>query len=303
MKSICFFSSYFQGEALPYYVRFYLENLCPHFTDIVFLNNRKELNEESILFLQKKGITTMMVDNEGYDFGMWYKAFKAIDTSAYQRVALVNDSCILFKSLDEDFVKINASQADCIGMVISDRYSTHLQSFFLVYNRNVIQIVRDYFFEKGIINDYRTVIQIYEIGLCKFLIEKGYVLASLYNNSQRAFAKNPSFALVGQLIDEGMPLIKKKIVYRNYRGLEYYWIVRMNFETDYRKHIRQIENKYNIQNVIDFKAVMAQAPRKNNRDVLLFSIARKIANTLRLIPGMRWLFHQSIALIKKFRNR
>jgi lipopolysaccharide biosynthesis protein len=303
MKSICLFSSYFQGEALPYYVRFYLENLCPHFTQIVFLNNRKELNKESKAFLQNKSITTMMVDNEGYDFGMWYKAFKAIDTSAYERVALVNDSCILFKSLDEDFAKINASMADCIGMVISDRYSTHLQSFFLVYNQSLIQTVRDYFFEKGIINDYRTVIQTYEIGLCKFLLEKGYTVESLYNNSERAFAKNPSFALVTKLIGEGIPLIKKKIIYRNYRGLEYYWIVRMNFETDYRKHILQIENKYKGHNMIDFKSVMAEAPRKNNLDVVLFSIARKTANTLRLVPGMRWIFNQSIALFKKILNR
>ncbi len=303
MKSICFFSSYFQGETLPYYVKFYLENLCPHFTEIVFLNNRKELHEESKLFLQSRGISTMMVDNEGYDFGMWYKAFKAIDTSSYNRVALVNDSCILFKSLDDDFIRINASSADCIGMIISDRYSTHLQSFFLVYNQRVIQTIRNYFLEKGIINDYRTVIQTYEIGLCKFLIEKGFCLESLYNNSQRAFAKNPSFALITQLIEEGMPLIKKKIVYRNYRGLEYYWIVRMNFETDYRKHIRQIENKYKNQSVIDFKSVMAEAPRKNNMDVVLFSLARKTANALRLIPGMRWLFNQSNTLFKKILSR
>ena len=42
-------------------------------------------------------------ENEGFDFGLWYHAFLKYNVDLYDKIALVNDSCILFKSLD-DFI-------------------------------------------------------------------------------------------------------------------------------------------------------------------------------------------------------
>jgi lipopolysaccharide biosynthesis protein len=296
-NSLCLYSSYFTAHSIPYYVRFYLEQLLPHVSKLVFINNDKQLTEESLSFLRTKGIEIMMVANEGYDFGMWSKGFTQYNAMNYQRVVLVNDSCVLFKDLADDFRRINSSDADYIGMVISDRYATHLQSFFLVINEKAISHVASYFNHHGLVSDYSQVIETYEIGLTQKLMELGLTVESLYNNAHRAYAKNPSFALVPELIDEGIPLLKKKILFRNYRGFEYLWVVRMNFETDYRKHIAQIKGKYPT-GLIDFDRVMSEAPKQGHLDVRLLSTARTCVNTLRKIPGARWVFHRLLAVYK-----
>ncbi len=55
MKSICFYSSYFTLDYIPYYVKFYLEELEKHFSEIVFLTNEKQLKgSRACLFKAKK---------------------------------------------------------------------------------------------------------------------------------------------------------------------------------------------------------------------------------------------------------
>ena len=217
MKSICLFSSYFSGNSIPYYVRLYILNIRKHFIDFVFINNVKQLDQESLNFFKSESVDLMYVENQGYDFGMWYKAIQKYDLTPYKRLALINDSCILFRNMDDEFDRINKMEADFAGMVISDRFSTHLQSFFLIYNENCIPTVVKYFNLHGILESYREVIQVYEIGLSKHLLNSGFRMMSLFNNSNRNHDMNPSFSLVRNLIDEGIPMIKKKIIFRNYR--------------------------------------------------------------------------------------
>lgn len=299
MKSLCLYSSYVAGNDIPYYVRYYLKQLNPHFSKLVYITNERDLKEDAREFLRQENIQLMLVKNEGYDFGMWGKALRVENAASWNRIALVNDSCILFRPLDDDFQKINHSDADYIGMIISDRYATHLQSFFLIINERAIPVMMEHFNENGLIADYRLLIQKYEIGLSQRMIERGMKVQSLYGNVYRSFAKNPSFALVRELIEEGIPLIKKKIVFRNYRGLEYYWVVRMNFDTDYRKYFKIIRRKYQ-NNVIDLEQVMKDAPRQGHTDILLFATFSAVANFLRAIPGMRWLFHHMVELYKRY---
>lgn len=304
--TVCLYSSYVVGSDIPYYVRFYLENLIPHFSRIVYITNERELNSDAKAFLERSKIEFMPVANEGYDFGMWYKGISRLESEqatplqeVYEYIGLVNDSCILFKDLNIDFERVLASNAGYSGMVISDRYATHIQSFFLIIRGNAIQVMTDYFHQHGLVTDYRQVIQTYEIGLTQEMIRKDVQLFSLYNNANRAYEKNPSFSLVKELIEEGMPLIKKKIVFRNYRGLEYYWVVRMNFDTDYRKYFSYIKKKYST-GTIDLERVMKDAPKQSHADLFWFALARGFANFVRAIPGSRWLFHKAVNFYKKY---
>ncbi len=304
--SVCLYSSYVAGSDIPYYVRFYLENLLSHFSRIIYITNERELSTDAMEFLKGSNIELMLVTNEGYDFGMWFKGLSKLQSEqtnaldeVYEYIGLINDSCILFKDLNTDFERILASSAGYSGMVISDRYATHIQSFFLIIRGNAIKVLNEYFKHHGLISDYRQVIQTYEIGLTQEMINKNVILFSLYNNANRAYEKNPSFALVKELLQEGMPLIKKKIVFRNYRGMEYYWVVRMNFDTDYRKYFKFIREKY-TEGIIDFDRVMKDAPKQGHADLFWFSMARGFANFVRAVPGSRWLFHKAVNFYKKY---
>lgn len=298
-NSLCLFSSYFNAPDVPYYVEYYLLQLRKHFTRVVFLTNEKSMN---MTFFEQHGIECMIVKNEGYDFGMWGKAMQALPVSNYDYLALINDSCILFKPLDDDMQRMAQGTADVYGMVLSDRFATHLQSYFLVMNKKALMLAKTYFDHTGLITEYREVIQRYEIGLSQHFLQSGLKLEGLYNKGFSAFPKNPSFARIEALIDEGMPMIKKKIVFRNYRGLEYYWVVRMDFNADYRSYVRRIRSRYAQQDIIDFDRVMQSAPHQHHFDIFLFAIARFLARIARSIPPVRWLFYRTIDALKRRRR-
>lgn len=301
-NGICLFSSYFNGSTLPYYVEYYVRELNQHFLKVLFITNQKGEGawKES---LNRMNVEVMEVQNEGYDFGMWYKAMLKIDVSTYTELALVNDSCILFRPIGEDMSKIRSMNEDYVGMVLSDRYSPHLQSYFVVAKGKAVPLMLSYFQEHGIVQEYREVIQTYEIGLSVHMSKNNVGIGTLYNEGFSDYPKNPSFARIEKLIHEGIPMIKKKILYRNFRGLEYYWVIRMNFSTRYWKYIRIIQEKYHGSGIIDFDRVMKDAPKKGTADIWLMESGRFIANTIRLIPGATWLFRHSIKLIKSLKTR
>ena len=57
MKSICFFSSYYTSAQIPFYVKYYLEELKRHFTEVVFLTDEKIVNNSDQEYLSKKMIS------------------------------------------------------------------------------------------------------------------------------------------------------------------------------------------------------------------------------------------------------
>jgi len=300
-ENICLFSSFFTSVEVPYYVLFYVKELKRHYDEFVFITNVKSDGFWKIE-LEALGLEVMEVDNEGYDFGMWYKAILKFDISEYREVALVNDSCILFRNLDIEMLGIREKHDVYAGMVISDRIATHLQSYFVVARNRAVGLLKEFFIEHGIVTEYREVIRTYEIGLSQHMLSNDIELMSLYNNEHRAWPRNPSFSRIQDLIEEGIPMIKKKIVFRNFRGLEYYWVIRMNFSTQYRRYVRMITAKYGQGNMIDFERVMRDAPRKWEWDIWLMELARFMANVLREIPGFPWLFRKTIAFLKRMRG-
>lgn len=301
-EGTCYFSSFFNGPSIPYYIIYYIKELALYYDRIIFVTNKKSLDAPSLDALQLCNSILFEVDNEGYDFGMWYKSLKAFPPRNREEIALVNDSCILFTTLHDTMQRLRNSHAQYSGLVISDRYARHIQSYFLVISPDAVPAVLNYFERKGIVTAYRDVIQIYEIGLSQEMIRLGFTVQGLYNNDQPGYPKNPSFARIDEFLKAGMPMIKKKIVFRNYRGLEYYWVVRMGFHPDYRKYTRWIESHYPSAQRIDFARVMNDAPHRHHFDIYMLQCAAFVANLAKKIPGMPFLFHTIIGWIKKWKR-
>jgi lipopolysaccharide biosynthesis protein len=260
MNSICFFSSYFNEPAIPYYIKFYLENLTPYFNEIVFITNDKQLDIESKNFFVEKNIKLNYVVNEGWDFGMWYKAFQIYDIKNYDRIGLVNDSCILFMKPDGFFDWLDKNDYDYCGMVDSNAVSYHLQSFFLIINKKAVPHVYNYFMQQGIVKDVKDVIKIYEIGLCKYLLQEGLKLGACYSISDYFGEYSPTYYFSEKLILKGLPLIKKKILLCSFRKNELFTLARMKFIFNPKHHINYIKQLYQFENsnLINFRMIQDQ---------------------------------------------
>ncbi len=302
MKSICFYSSYFTLDYIPYYVKFYLEELEKHFTEIVFLTNEKELKETELAYLKKKNVTLKFVSNEGFDFGMWYKAFKEYPSLDYDRVGLINDSCILFKPLDDVFKWINSNDFDYCGLVSSRSVALHIQSYFIVINKNAIKSVYDYFMENGLINDYKNVIYTYEIGLSANLRKQGLKVAAMFTSKNDIAAQNPSFLVIEEFIRGGIPMIKKKIIFRSYRKGEYLSMLRMNFKLNQNVYIKLIKEVNKNQPLIDFDIAIKDFKRSSKIDIYIYNFVLFFYRLAKRSKLLTVLFHKFILIRRKLRG-
>lgn len=234
-NSICFFASYFKGETIPYYIQVYLLELKKHFTEVILLASNEKIAEKDLSFLIENKIVLQKEKNEGYDFGMWYKAIQQRDILKYERVAFVNDSSVLFRSLDAFVNWAVSGKSDVLGMTESHAVSHHIQSYFLWFKKQALPVVKDYFQKHGIQKDLDNVIRVYEIGLSNELLSKGLKIAPFVTNNNYKGEFAPYYYCINSHLKQGIPLIKKKIIYSSYRKDELLSLARMNFKMN-RSH-------------------------------------------------------------------
>ncbi|MCC6370022.1 MAG: hypothetical protein IT236_03345 [Bacteroidia bacterium] len=257
MNSICFFASYFEGEKLPYYVLVYLNELKGHYPNLVFLTGNTQLSSGEIQDLKDNGIGCEVTTNKGFDFGLWYYAFQKYPPANYDQIILVNDSCVLFKSLS-DFVKWSEfNTAEMQGMTLSEAVSTHIQSYFLVIKKAAITTVSDYFSKHKIYTNISDVISNYEIGLSKHLIQSGYKLAAFIDNNGYNGEFSPYYQCINYHLEKGIPVIKKKILFSSYRKEERFTLARMNFDISPNAYISKIK-QLNTGLILDFEILMSE---------------------------------------------
>jgi rhamnosyltransferase len=240
MRSICFFCSYYTGKSIPEYVKFYIQELKRHFTKVILVTNEKEMIPGDIVFFKNNDIDINLVVNEGYDFGMYYKMFKKYDVSDYDRVGLINDSCILFKKLDFVFQWIDEEQPDYCSLTDTNEVSYHLQSYFLVINKKAIPFVTDYFNKTGIVKDFWELVKVYEVGLSSYLLTNGLTIKACYpvRKNRRG---NPTYLDTKYFIKKGSPMIKKKVFLLKYPDPDWIGLVKQGFNPYPAPYIKLIK--------------------------------------------------------------
>jgi lipopolysaccharide biosynthesis protein len=273
VRSLCLFACYFPGSDLPYYIEIYLKELKRHFAEVILVAAIEKLSETSVEFLKQHAIKWQFENNEGFDFGLWYKALLRVDALSYDQLVLVNDSCILFKPLDDFMAWQKQTRADFFGMTRSDAEAPHLQSYFLVINKPAIKNVKDYFEKHKVIKNLQEVILTYEIGLSTYLIALGFKMSAFVDNNgyQGEFA--PYYKCVDYHLTKGIPLIKKKIIFSSYRKDELFTLARMNFKRDVNRYIRQIVI-HNKDLIIDFEKLKSNIKRPEFFQMMKYELTR-----------------------------
>lgn len=227
-KSICFFSSYSNKDYIDNYIKFYLEFLKNYFDDVLFVTNKREINSRDSQFLKKINVTIKRVKNEGMDFGMWYKCFNddKIDIFNYNKIGLVNDSCILFSH--ERFNKlmkwVDNNNLEYSSITESNEIDYHLQSYFLILKDQSIKLTYDYFKEHGILNTREDIIKTYEVGLTQYLKSNNIKVGSFIKGNTDT---NPT--ILNFDINTKIPIIKKKLLTNKFNESEISFLKSCNF--------------------------------------------------------------------------
>jgi hypothetical protein len=205
------------------YVQVYLIELKKYYGTLCLITNEdKTIDHNSLAFLYDHDIKLMLVKNEGYDFGIWYKALQETNVEDFTELALINDSCFLFKNL-ELYFKWSAKQSfNFLGLVESlELDQLHLQYFFLIFKHQAIRYVKEYFDLKGIVSSYDRVIQEYELGLYTYLLSHGIKGVAQYPSKKyQAGTLNPLYFNFPKLLKDGFPLVKKKMLFHAFNNIE-----------------------------------------------------------------------------------
>ena len=257
-KKLCIFLHYFPEGYFPVYVQYYLNELYQYFDEVRMVTNRRTINNKPKNL--NKNITIQYVKNEGYDFGMFYKAFHEINLSAYNQIACINDSNIIFGKLKFIFDWSKNQQVDFWGLVDSHespwfskhQNNYHIQSHFIVFNQLALLKLPDFFTqinydelikEKDPKTLRRKVINEWEIGLTQFLLRQDLSCRTYIDSYHVALTNgvlkpiNVTFKLHTQLIKSGIPVIKKRLVMsRN-------WKNRFKYRSRWSRLIRKYGDK------------------------------------------------------------
>jgi lipopolysaccharide biosynthesis protein len=266
MKSLCIFIHYKFSETIPLYVQLYVNELSAHFDELVIVHNEPHYAAVEMSF--NENISFAVYPNEGYDLGLFYKFFSQIDQNQYHQIACINDSNVLFNELLPIFNWGKEQEVDFWGLLDSNekpwfskhKNNYHIQSHFLVFNRNAILLLNSFFSsiditlifnEKNVKKLRRLVIGNWEIGLSRYLFDcglkgKSYISCTIFQDQHKL--KKPAnlgHTYYAELIESGIPIIKKKVILNRSDGNSFR--VNANWENLLQKHGNR---KWNIDALI-----------------------------------------------------
>jgi len=227
-RLVCYAHFDGKGQVRPF-VLHALQVMKPLCAELIFISN-SPLADQDRLLLAKSCSNLIINNNTGYDFYMWKLGLESVDLSLYDEVVLMNSSVFgpLFDMV-EAFQQMEQLPCDFWGITECFQMQPHLQTYFLVFKRNVA--VSDAFnaFWRGVLpyKNKMQVIQSYEIGLTQWLVESGFqpgvlcpfgmigeFCATAGKRLRRKDNTSVKFAL--ELLQAGSPFLKRDAV-RNHK--------------------------------------------------------------------------------------
>ena len=229
MRSLLIFANHSKGY-ISLSAEAYIRELSKHFTDTIFATDHK-----GPVVLP---YTIKYCQNVGYDFGKYYTALKSVDFKKYDRIAFVNDSNFLVGNFDKVFEWGKTCGLEMWGLTdsveVPRHYNYHVQSHFLVFEKRSIKHIAEFFkdtmFEEKFMkiqnrreNVRQKIIMACEVGLSQYLLKEKIKMGSMWSVRgvplEEAKTLNLHRDKWEELIKDGYPLIKNKIIIGEWDGI------------------------------------------------------------------------------------
>jgi len=165
------FAHYDKHHLVDDYVYFYLKELKNISNYIVFVTVVK-LKDNDINKLKTICNDVILRENIGYDFMSYKIGLKSFDYKKYDEVVICNDSVYgPIYTLRDIFKKMNNKKCNFWGITSGKEISYHLQSYFIVFKRDVLhsKVFKLFWNKVKVLECKRDIIEKYEIGLTKQL--------------------------------------------------------------------------------------------------------------------------------------
>jgi len=185
MTRAIIFVHYDRDNMVDDYVYYYLKELQKNASHFVFVSTA-QLAEKDMENLSHNCDKVIIRENIGYDFMSYKMGLESFDYQDYDEVVICNDSVYgPLYPLKHVFDDMHRNPCDFWGITDNTDFSYHLQSYFLVFKKNVIQhnAFKDFWEQVKVLNNKDDIIKKYEVGLTTFLRENKFSPA-VYTNFQ-----------------------------------------------------------------------------------------------------------------------
>jgi rhamnosyltransferase len=238
-KRILLYVHFNKNNNVDDYVVYQLQQMKPIFDKVIIISNSQVNYSDKKRFhgLYDKFIQR---ENKGYDFAAWRDGIKKIgwkEIEKYDSLTLMNDTCFgPFVPMKPSYDRMEKSDVDFWGMTMHNGSNVgmpgtdgpvpkHLQSYFLVFSKNVVKsrVFRDFW--TGVIDSSNVefVIQNYETQLTPQLSKEfNYDVVVRHSDTY----PDITYLKPKLLIEKGLPLVKTKAFMENIDSLTPYGLIR-----------------------------------------------------------------------------
>lgn len=223
----------------------YLKALSSFFSRRILVSN-SPLNENSRSILRDLGIEVIERENRGYDFYSWKVGLNQLGDAIndFDELITANDSCFLIKNADFAPIFGWSESKKFWGLSKSYEFQEHLQSYFLGFKKEVFQsfAFKTFWQDVEVLDSKKEIILNYELGLSHRLHSDGIVSESFFRIEDTTILRkivifvksfvqqpaailklrpkfqygvNPSHELWEEMIQSGIPLVKRELLNKN----------------------------------------------------------------------------------------
>jgi len=253
-NTVCIFSHFDKNNLIDDYVIYYIQKLNKMGIDILFIST-SQIDDQESLKIEKYCIDVIFKENSGYDFGAWKSGLEYLGNKLleYEELIMCNDSVYapLF-DLNVMFNKMRNNDYDFWGISDNFEIKYHLQSYFMVFNKNVFssELFKSFWNNYKLYKLKRNIIQKYEIEFSRNLLKNDFRMgvyipykkfqSKEYVNSTLKFYKR-------SIIDFNSPIIKIELLRDNPENIDISdWQKIISENTDYNidlinNHLKRIK--------------------------------------------------------------
>ncbi len=219
-RELCLFVTFSAQSEIKSYVASHIRSFIEKNIDVVLIINTENFdqpikNVESI----PQDVAICVRENKGFDFGAWSQVMSELDFTKVDRLYWVNDS--IYGPLNEESFnklidKIKNSKSDFIGLTFNNKHFFHLQSYFLVFNKRILNCDDFFMYMKNIMQlpSKSMVIEFYEVRLTQFLKNLGFNCEPIYELKEKD-GVNIVYKFPRELVEVGFPYVKTRLVRDN----------------------------------------------------------------------------------------
>lgn len=176
INRVCVFAHYDKDNMVDEYVYYYLHELLTVTQKLVFVTV-SDISKKDAERLENLNIEVIKRENIGYDFYSYKVGIERLDLNLYDELIVCNDSIfgpvVPMKNI---FTKMQDKECDFWGITDSGLIDYHLQSYFLVFRKSILQSLTfsRFWDELKVLEDKKEIIKRYEVGLSQRLLKKDY---------------------------------------------------------------------------------------------------------------------------------